>query len=291
MTHADPPLAAGRIPVMGGFVGATAQRRDDDARPRRLGFFGGDRRRLPRRLRDPDLDRRGRHAHRRSAHRQESAGRAALVVRRSVRARLLRRQGAASGDHSAGGGAQHSGAHPQFAARHGARHADHGGAAEERASADGGRVEEGRHGRRHHVDAHVDGARLPAPAVRGVRAPQDAGRRRHDLGGQRVGDDRRLRGGCRRSSRRCRSSRRSSARTRWRSSAWSATACTTIRALAAQVLASVGDVPLRMVSQAASRRNITFVIREADLPTALGRVHEKFFAPYPVSASVAGTRG
>jgi aspartate kinase len=48
--------------------------------------------------------------------------------------------------------------------------------------------------------------------------------------------------------------------------------------LAAQVLASVGDVPLRMVSQAASRRNITFVIREADLPAALGRVHEKFFA-------------
>ncbi|HEX6213200.1 MAG TPA: hypothetical protein VFZ38_00175, partial [Vicinamibacterales bacterium] len=49
-------------------------------------------------------------------------------------------------------------------------------------------------------------------------------------------------------------------------------------ALAAQVLASVGDVPMRMLSQAASRRNITFVIRESDLPTALGRVHEKFFA-------------
>ncbi len=49
-------------------------------------------------------------------------------------------------------------------------------------------------------------------------------------------------------------------------------------ALAARVLASVGDVPLRMVSQAASRRNITFVIREADLPAALGRLHDKFFA-------------
>jgi aspartokinase len=33
-----------------------------------------------------------------------------------------------------------------------------------------------------------------------------------------------------------------------------------------------------MVSQAASRRNITFVIREADLPAALGRVHQRFFA-------------
>jgi aspartate kinase len=47
--------------------------------------------------------------------------------------------------------------------------------------------------------------------------------------------------------------------------------------LAAQVLGSIGDVPLRMLSQAASRRNITFVIRESDLPAALGRVHEKFF--------------
>jgi aspartate kinase len=48
--------------------------------------------------------------------------------------------------------------------------------------------------------------------------------------------------------------------------------------LAAQVLGSIGDVPLRMLSQAASRRNITFVIRESDLPAALGRVHQKFFA-------------
>ncbi|MGH9386075.1 MAG: aspartate kinase [Vicinamibacterales bacterium] len=48
--------------------------------------------------------------------------------------------------------------------------------------------------------------------------------------------------------------------------------------LAAQVLSSVGNVPLRMVSQAASRRNITFVIRESDLPVALGRVHAKFLS-------------
>jgi aspartate kinase len=48
--------------------------------------------------------------------------------------------------------------------------------------------------------------------------------------------------------------------------------------LAAQVLSSVGDVPLRLVSQAASRRNITFVIRESDLPLALGRVHAKFLS-------------
>ncbi len=62
--------------------------------------------------------------------------------------------------------------------------------------------------------------------------------------------------------------------------------------LAARVLASVGDVPLRMVSQAASRRNITFVIRESDLPTALGRVHDKFFAPQssPAEPAAAGKR-
>ena len=53
------------------------------------------------------------------------------------------------------------------------------------------------------------------------------------------------------------------------------------------MLGSVGDVPLRMVSQAASRRNITFVIREADLPTALGRVHDKFFAAQPSLAAQA----
>jgi aspartokinase len=52
--------------------------------------------------------------------------------------------------------------------------------------------------------------------------------------------------------------------------------------LAARVLGSVGDVPLRMVSQAASRRNITFVIREGDLSQALGRVHDAFFAPVSV---------
>jgi aspartate kinase len=61
--------------------------------------------------------------------------------------------------------------------------------------------------------------------------------------------------------------------------------------LAARVLAAVGDVPVRLVSQAASRRNITFVIRECDVATALTRMHETFFAPYPVSASVTGTRG
>ncbi|MCA1584122.1 MAG: aspartate kinase [Acidobacteria bacterium] len=47
--------------------------------------------------------------------------------------------------------------------------------------------------------------------------------------------------------------------------------------LVGEVLLGVGDVPLRMVSQAASRRNVTFVIREGSLPTVLGRLHARFF--------------
>jgi aspartate kinase len=48
--------------------------------------------------------------------------------------------------------------------------------------------------------------------------------------------------------------------------------------LAARILQSVGDdVPLKLVSQAASRRNITFVIRETDLERALVRLHTRFF--------------
>jgi aspartate kinase len=37
------------------------------------------------------------------------------------------------------------------------------------------------------------------------------------------------------------------------------------------------SVPLRLVSQAASRRNITFVLRDADVPQAMTRLHEHFF--------------
>jgi len=36
-------------------------------------------------------------------------------------------------------------------------------------------------------------------------------------------------------------------------------------------------VPLRLVSQAASRRNITFVLRDSDVPHAMMRLHEAFF--------------
>ena len=57
--------------------------------------------------------------------------------------------------------------------------------------------------------------------------------------------------------------------------------------LIGQVLQGVGDIPIRLVSQAAARSNVTFVIREADLPAALGRLHQKFFAPVPAPAGLA----
>jgi len=47
--------------------------------------------------------------------------------------------------------------------------------------------------------------------------------------------------------------------------------------VAARVLRVFEEVPLRMVSQAAARRNITVVLRQADLPRAMKRLHEEFF--------------
>ncbi|HET9373166.1 MAG TPA: aspartate kinase, partial [Vicinamibacterales bacterium] len=56
------------------------------------------------------------------------------------------------------------------------------------------------------------------------------------------------------------------------------------------LLEAVGGVPIRMVSQAAARRNITLVIREADLESALLRVHERFLGRAVETANLAGTK-
>jgi aspartate kinase len=48
--------------------------------------------------------------------------------------------------------------------------------------------------------------------------------------------------------------------------------------MAARVVGVLEEVPIRMISQAASRRNITVVLRQADLPHAMERLHEEFFA-------------
>ena len=71
--------------------------------------------------------------------------------------------------------------------------------------------------------------------------------------------------------RRCRSSRR------WRCCARSAIGCATSRRSPRASSAVLEEVPLRMISQAASRRNITVVLRQADLPHAMQRLHEEFF--------------
>ena len=48
-------------------------------------------------------------------------------------------------------------------------------------------------------------------------------------------------------------------------------------ALFGRAVTALENVPLRLVSQAASRRNITFVLRDADVPHAMMRLHETFF--------------
>jgi aspartate kinase len=45
----------------------------------------------------------------------------------------------------------------------------------------------------------------------------------------------------------------------------------------AKAIVSLGDIPLRLVSQAASRRNVTFVLPDQDVTTAMTRLHDAFF--------------
>ena len=44
-----------------------------------------------------------------------------------------------------------------------------------------------------------------------------------------------------------------------------------------RAVTALDRIPLRLVSQAASRRNITFVLRDPDVPEAMHRLHEEFF--------------
>jgi aspartate kinase len=48
--------------------------------------------------------------------------------------------------------------------------------------------------------------------------------------------------------------------------------------LAVRLLGSLEGFSLRMVSQAASRRNLTIVLNDCDLPDAMGRLHDVWFA-------------
>jgi len=44
-----------------------------------------------------------------------------------------------------------------------------------------------------------------------------------------------------------------------------------------RAVTALDTIPLRLVSQAASRRNITFVLRDADVPRAMTLLHQQFF--------------
>jgi aspartate kinase len=48
-------------------------------------------------------------------------------------------------------------------------------------------------------------------------------------------------------------------------------------ALFVRAVTALDRIPLRLVSQAAGRRNITFVLRDADTPRAMAKLHEQFF--------------
>src|SRR4029078_8386888 len=48
-------------------------------------------------------------------------------------------------------------------------------------------------------------------------------------------------------------------------------------ALFGRAVTSLERIPLRLVSQAASRLNITFVMRDPDVPQAMARLHDAFF--------------
>jgi aspartate kinase len=47
----------------------------------------------------------------------------------------------------------------------------------------------------------------------------------------------------------------------------------------ARMLGALDGLPLRMVSQAASRRNITVVLADVDVPDAMRGLHTEFFRP------------
>jgi len=57
--------------------------------------------------------------------------------------------------------------------------------------------------------------------------------------------------------------------------------------LCAEVLDGLGGLPVRMVSQSASRQNLTIVVGGADLTTAMTRLHDRFFPPVAVGGAAA----
>jgi aspartate kinase len=46
----------------------------------------------------------------------------------------------------------------------------------------------------------------------------------------------------------------------------------------AQAVVAINGIPLRLVSQASSRRTFTFVLRDAEAPNAMARLHNALFS-------------
>jgi aspartate kinase len=61
-------------------------------------------------------------------------------------------------------------------------------------------------------------------------------------------------------------------------------------AFAIRMLTGLDGIPLRMVSQAASRRNVTVVLRDSDVGSAMSRLHDAWFAEPETAAPVEATR-
>jgi len=55
--------------------------------------------------------------------------------------------------------------------------------------------------------------------------------------------------------------------------------------ISAQVIAALEGLPLAMVSQGGSRKNVTVVLAEADATTAMRRLHQRFFEAGPQAAA------
>ena len=58
-----------------------------------------------------------------------------------------------------------------------------------------------------------------------------------------------------------------------------------------RAVTALADIPLRLVSQAAARRNITFVLRDADVLPALTRLHDEFFGVDEPCAQAVAVNG
>jgi aspartate kinase len=59
--------------------------------------------------------------------------------------------------------------------------------------------------------------------------------------------------------------------------------------LATRVLSALEGLPLAMVSQGGSRKNITVVLRDADAPLAMERLHRRFFEDTPAERAALAT--